>query len=134
VTRRSDLRPDEISHYGRLEARWRSQGELGEYASISRCEAKWERFVERVKNGYDNSQYEWRNDLASRSIVQRAIDELPYDLSRRLSARVRASDSEFKAFTTPVKQQYRTGDWWLDRLPLSLGPQLEKELGYLLES
>jgi hypothetical protein len=131
---RGKLRPDEISHYGRLEARCRSQGELGEYASISRCEAEWERFVERVKSGYDNNQDEWRNDLASRSIVQRAIDELPHDLSRRLAARVRAYDSEFKAFTTPVKQRYRTGNWWLDRLPLNLGPQLAEELGHLLES
>lgn len=123
------LRADEMAQYEKLEGRWRAEGELGPHSTINGCEAKWRWLVQQIEAGYDNSQDEWGNDLASRAIVQRAIGELPHSLARRLATRVHPSDERFRALTQRVKKQHRTGDWWRDRLPLNLGPQLREELG-----
>lgn len=82
--------PDEAEAYANLEERWRAEGCLSPIATIKRCEAKWRWLVEEVESGYDDDRYEWTNDLDSRRIIQRAIDELPKDLSARLAERVRS--------------------------------------------
>lgn len=79
--RLNEPEPDEAGPYEELESRWRSEGRLSPTATISGCEAKWRWFVDQARRGYDDNRYddrsEWTNDLASREIVQRAIDELP---------------------------------------------------------
>ncbi len=109
--RLNEPEPDEAVPYAELESRWRSEGRLSPVATISGCEAKWRWFVDQVRRGYDDNRYddrsEWTNDLASREIVQRAIDALPPDLAVRLEARVRPWDDMYRSVTRPVKS--RTG-------------------------
>jgi hypothetical protein len=124
--------PDEVEAHANLEARWRAEGRLSPVATIKWCEAKWQWLVEEVEAGYDDDEYEWENDLDSRTIIQRAIDELPSELSIRLADRVRSWDERFEATTRPVTHPFWSGGWWADRVPKKLGPILAADLaGYL---
>jgi hypothetical protein len=129
----ADPGPDEVQPYGELEARWRAEGQLSPVATITGCEAKWHWLVEQVEVGYDDMREEWENDLDSRLIVQRAIDELPEGLGERLAKRVRPWDERFRAATTPVARPYWRGGWWTDRVPLKMGPILTLDLVEFLE-
>jgi len=124
---------DEVRPYEELESRWRSEGQLSPVATISGCEAKWRWLVDQGRRGYDDNRYddrsEWTNDLTSRAIVQRAIDELPPDLAVRLEARVHTWDDNYRSITRPVRKPYWSGGWWFDRLPAVLGPKLAAALG-----
>jgi hypothetical protein len=97
-------------------------------ATIAGCEDKWHWLVEQVEADYDDTIDDWRNELDSRSIIQRAIDDPPKDLARRLSERVQPWDERFRAATRPVQRSYWTGGWWADRVPVNLGPILTKDL------
>jgi hypothetical protein len=125
--------PDEAGPYEELESRWRSEGRLSPTATISGCEAKWRWFVDQVRRGYDDNRYddrpEWTNDLASREIVQRAIDSYPPDLAVHLEDRARPWDDMYRRVTRPVKKPYWSGKWWFDRLPAAVGPKLTAALG-----
>jgi hypothetical protein len=127
--RLNEPEPDEAGPYEELESRWRTEGRLSPVATIGGCEAKWRWLVEEVRKGYDDDEYEWTNDLASRRIVQRAIDELPRDLALRLEDRVRPWDDVYRSVTRPVRRPYWSGGWWADRLPSTLGPKLAAALG-----
>jgi len=140
----SEPEPDEVEAYARLETRWRVEGRLSGTATIKRCEAKWQRLVMEIEDvvdsedvledGYDDSREEWGNDLDSRKIIQRAIDQLPPDLSARLADRVRPWDERFIAVTRPVTRPYWDGGWWADRVPAKLGPTLSAALAPFLDA
>ena len=123
-----DPAPDESEAYAKLEERWRAEERLSPVATIKWCEAKWQWLIEQVEAGYDDDKYEWENDLDSRTIIQRAIDELPAELSTRLAGRVRPLDERFEATTRPVTRPYWSGGWWADRVPTKLGPILAADL------
>jgi hypothetical protein len=125
----SEPAPDEVETYAHLEERWRAEGRLSPVATIKSCEAKWQWLVEEVEAGYDDDKYEWENDLDSRTIIHRAIDELPAQLSLRLADRVRSWDERFEASTRPVTRPFWSGGWWADRVPERLGPILGADLG-----
>lgn len=126
--RPSQPAPDEAETYAHLEGRWRAENRLSPTATIKWCEAKWQWLVEQIESGYDDDEYEWENDLDSRTIIQRAIDELPKELSIRLAERVRSFDDRFKSATRHVARPYWSGGWWADRVPTTLGPQLAADL------
>ena len=84
--------------------------------------------VEQVEAGYDDTIYDWQNDLDSRKVIQQAIDALPEDLGQRLADRVRPWDERFQAATRPAKQPYWSGGWWAERVPTRLGPILRADL------
>ncbi|MGH2528889.1 MAG: hypothetical protein ACRDH0_06105 [Actinomycetota bacterium] len=126
--RPSEPAPDEAGTYAHLEGRWRAENRLSPTATIKRCEAKWQWLVQQIEAGYDDDEYEWENDLDSRKIIQRAIDELPSDLAVRLAARVRPWDRRFMAATRAVEHPYWSGGWWADRVPAKLGPKLAADL------
>jgi hypothetical protein len=100
---------DEVEAYTNLEVRWREERRLSITATIAGCEDKWHWLVEQVEADYDDTIDDWRNELDSRSIIQRAIDDLPKDLARRLSERVQPWDERFRAATRPVQRSYWTG-------------------------
>jgi hypothetical protein len=68
----------------------------------------------------DDDNYEWDNDLASRIIAQRAIDELPAELSpaRRPG---RSWDERFEEATTPSRSPSAAADGGPIESPRSLG-------------
>ncbi len=122
--------------------RWRSRvppvdDDLGrrvvELLGIKRCEAIWHWLVREVENGYDDMCEEWQNDLDSRLIIERAIDQLPPDLSARLAERVRPWDDRFIEATRAVARPYWHGGWWADRVPKKIGPILSADLANYLD-
>jgi hypothetical protein len=108
----------------------------------------WERLSREVESGYDDSIYEYLNDIGSRDVLQVLISSLPESLSQPVAASIEASDDRFLASTIPVPSGKYLGagiihidapppidsvpggpsKWWYTRVPARPGEQLRKDL------
>lgn len=102
-------------------------------ASFRELVAGWETFVRQVERGYDDSIYEYTNDLSIRDRLQRVLAAAPPDLARKAEDLLRPADERFHAATRPSIRPVAPGvkgdraAWWF-RVPLKLLPELEQDL------
>ena len=92
----------------------------------------WARFVVTVERGYEDSIYEYANDLSTRDLIQAILDKAPSRLRGKLLAWIEPWDRRFFASTKPVDKSVRSsgeGDAapWHARVPIHLGVELEED-------
>jgi len=91
---------------------------------------KWSRFVTAVERGYDDSIYEYTNDLSVRDRLERVIACASPGLRAQLEGVLAAEDKRFEAATEeaarPLGVAY-TG-WWWRRVPLRRVGELAQDL------
>lgn len=95
---------------------------------------RWFWFVGAVEQGYDDSIYEYTNDLSVRDLLESVIDACPAPLGNRLMDRLGEWDGRFLKATAPWPKPLLTQEgseepsWWWVRVPVRLGTELEKDL------
>jgi hypothetical protein len=90
----------------------------------------WQRFVTAVERGYDDSIYEYTNDLTVRDRLERVVAGASPGLRAQLEHALAAADARFDAATEeaarPLGVTYTT--WWWQRVPRRLVGELAEDL------
>jgi hypothetical protein len=115
-----DLSPDERDELARLLAELAARS--GREDSLGAMLGRWSRFVTRVERGYDDSIYEYTNDLSVRDRLERVIVGAGPGLRAKIEGRVAADDRRFEAATEesarPLGEFGQNGPpWWWRRVP-----------------
>lgn len=93
----------------------------------------WDNFVSEVDEGYNNSIYEYTNDLSVRDLLQEIIDNSPSHLRDKMIAFVRISDERFRkaskeSYRSLLPDKEKSQGWWWFRVPIKLGSELKNDL------
>jgi hypothetical protein len=101
--------------------------------TLSSLTERWVRFVKAVEAGYDDSIYEYTNDLGVRNLLENVISACPPPLRIRLTAVLDVWDGRFlnatERLSRPLTQRRdENPGWWWFRVPLRLGFELQKDL------
>lgn len=126
MSARLDLGPDERDELARLLAG----------ASLHALLRDWAAFVSAVERGYDDSIYDYTNDLSARDALERVIAPAGPSLRAALEAVVTPDDRRFEAATTESARPLGEGrpNWWWRRVPRRPSAELADDLaslGYL---
>lgn len=94
---------------------------------------RWENFVSEVEKGYDNSIYEYTNDLSVRDLLQVVIDNSPLALRDKLIRALLIWDERFKKATEEsnrsiLSDKEKSPAWWWFRVPVNPGSELKTDL------
>ena len=120
MSARLELAPEERDELARL---------LGD-DSLGALLQDWSRFVTEVERGYDDSIYEYTNDLTIRDRLERVVAGASPGLRGRLQRALATDDSRFEAATEeaerPLGATYTT--WWWRRVPRRLVGELAEDL------
>lgn len=102
--------------------------------SLNRLLQQWSYFVSRVEQGYEETIYEYINDLSSRDALEEVLLKVPPSLSEKLLVLIQPLDERFNNVTQEVERPLlpsATGElpahWWF-RVPKMLGAELENDL------
>src|SRR5574340_1342421 len=85
----------------------------------------WDNFVSEVNEGYNDSIYEYTNDLSVRDLLQEIIDNSPSHLRDKMIAAVQISDELFRkaskeSYRSLLPDQEKSQGWWWFRVPIKL--------------
>ena len=103
--------------------------------SVSDLLRAWEAFVNQVVRGYEDSIYEYKNDLIRRDVIERAFDYMSPQLAERVRARLTSIDDRFFQATAPVakplqsEKDIASAPWWF-RIPRRLSAELAQDLRF----
>ena len=99
-------------------------------ATLGALLQEWARFVTAVERGYDDSIYEYTNDLTVRDRLERVIAGASPALRGQLEQALAADDGRFEAATEeaarPLGTTYTT--WWWRRVPIRRTGELAEDL------
>lgn len=93
----------------------------------------WSNFIRVVERGYDDSIYEYTNDLSVRDTLDRIIRELPESIGNKITELLQSLDARYNEATREVKKALAPGvkldasSWWF-RIPKKLCRELEDDL------
>jgi hypothetical protein len=95
---------------------------------------KWGDFVSKVEQGYDDSIYEYTNDLSIRDLIEEIMGQLPQTIKAKLLPLISKADERYFSSTRQVErplggnwQKEQTPSWWL-RIPINLKEELKRDL------
>ena len=95
---------------------------------------RWQDFVLQVEQGYQDSIYEYTNDLSVRDLLEEVLKECPQTLRKDLMPLIRPWDARFDNATKKTKQPVlphigqESLSWWWFRVPERLGKELKEDL------
>ena len=109
MTARLDLEPEQREELARLLGR----------DTLGALLRGWSDLVTQVERGYDDSIYEYTNDLSVRDRLERVVTGASPGLRAQLEGALAADDGRFEAATEeaarPLAATYTT--WWWRRVP-----------------
>jgi hypothetical protein len=120
MSARLDLNPDERDELARLLVELAERS--GREDSLGAMLGRWSHFVTQVERGYDDSIYEYTNDLSVRDRLERVIAGATPSLRAKLEGVLAADDRRFEAATEesarPLGAFGEAGPpWWWRRVP-----------------
>jgi hypothetical protein len=94
---------------------------------------RWEYFVSEVEEGYDDSIYEYTNDLSVRDLLQVVVDNSSLTLREKLIDALQICDERFQKATEESKRSVlpdkeKSQAWWWFRVPVKPGLELKNDL------
>lgn len=113
-------------------------GSLSEQAqqslSLKGLLESWKSFVERVEQGYQNSIYEYTNDLSTRDLLQKIVLGVSSTVRSELLKVLEPWDDKFYGATReivrpllPGPHEEKLNGWWF-RVPHKMGDDLKNDL------
>ncbi len=102
--------------------------------SLDRLLQRWEYFVSKVERTYNDSIYEYTNELSIRDIIEDMLSRSPDPLRDKVMALVQEDDNRFAEVTRPLQKticrsaKQREDYWWWLRIPKKLSKELENDL------
>ena len=92
----------------------------------------WDRFVGQVDRRYQQTLYDYRNRLDTRTIIQPSIDLLDIEIREAYTDALEPVDQRFRSATWDSARRWSStaqpGDWCASRLPLRIGDELARDL------
>ena len=90
----------------------------------------WSRLVTQVERGYDDSIYEYENDLSVRDRLERLVAGASPGLRVQLERALAADDGRFTAATEETERPLSSiwPGWWWRRVPLRRVGELAEDL------
>jgi hypothetical protein len=116
-----DLSPEERDELARL---------LGE-DSLGALLQRWSSFVTAVERGYDDSIYEYTNDLSVRDLLERLVTSAGPGLRAKLERALGEDDRRFTAATEETTRSLGGSTWWWQRVPSRRVGELADDLSSL---
>ena len=100
----------------------------GSAMTIRQLFKKWEQLVSEVERGYHMTVYDYTNDLSSRDIIERTMQDVSEDTRARIADIVGPLDERFKRCTETISDPLmsRDGFWWR-RVPLGLASEFQSQ-------
>lgn len=95
---------------------------------------KWKDFVSSIERGYDDSIYEYTNDLCIRDRLQKVINCSPQPGKNDLSILIKDVDNLYINVTLEIEKPILRGwgiipiGWWWLRIPKKLNEELKNDL------
>jgi hypothetical protein len=137
MSARLDLSPEEQDELARLLAELAERS--GREDSLDAMLHRWSGFVTQVERGYDDSIYEYTNDLSVRDRLERVAGGAGPGLRAKLEARLTDDDRRFEAASEEGARPLgefgeASPPWWWRRVPRRRGGELAEDLetlGYL---
>jgi hypothetical protein len=120
VSARLELAPEERDELARL---------LGD-DSLGALLQDWSRFVTEVERGYDDSIYEYTNDLSVRARLDRVIAGASAGLRAQLERALAEDDRRFAAATEEAARPLGSSRW-AQRVPTRRTGELAEDLAAL---
>ncbi len=102
--------------------------------TLSQLFQRWREFVTQVEQGYQDSIYEYTNDLSVRDLLEEILQEVPPSLREKLASWIRPWDARFDNATTRLERAIFSNlapkpcAWWWFRMPKRLDKELESDL------
>lgn len=127
----SSLDPDRRAELGRLLAELADRS--GREDSLDAMLRRWSHFVARVERGYDDSIYEYTNDLSVRDRLEQLVRGAGPGLRGVLESSLAGDDRRFETATQasarPLGQFRETAPpWWWLRVPRRRVGELAEDL------
>ena len=119
MSARLDLTPEEREQLGRVLAELATR--TGREDSLGAMLGRWRDFVTTVERGYDDSIYEYTNDLSVRDRLERLVQGAIAEDDRRFEAATQEADRPLGAFTEEAPT------WWR-RVPRRRVGELAEDL------
>lgn len=94
---------------------------------------KWSHFVIQVEQGYEDSIYEYTNDLSVRDLLDETLSKVPPSLHEKLVQEIQIWDKRFQEATREVRKPLLSSGtrkllpWW-SRIPKNLRGELKEDL------
>ena len=136
MSARLDLTPDQQAELAGLLAELAERS--GREDSLDAMLRRWRDFVARVERGYDDSIYEYTNDLSVRDLLERVVQGAGPGLRAKLEAALAEDDRRFEAATEegarPLGDFREASPPWWQRVPRRRTGELAEDLaslGYL---
>jgi hypothetical protein len=136
MSARLDLSPDDQQELARLLAALAEAS--GRERSFGGMLRGWSDLVTRVERGYDDSIYEYTNDLSVRDLLERVVQGAGPGLRAKLEAALAEDDRRFEAATEegarPLGDFREASPPWWQRVPRRRTGELAEDLaslGYL---
>lgn len=131
MSARLDLTPDERTELAGLLAGLAERS--GRADSLGAMLRDWSGFVTQVERGYDDSIYEYTNDLSVRDRLERIVAGAGPGLRAKLAAALAADDRRFDAATEEHTRPLgefgeTTPPWWWRRAPRRRTGELADDL------
>ena len=114
---------DFVAAFGQAVASRRSRGAR----TPTGIAQQWGEFVRAVEAGYDDSIYEFDNDLSVRGLIAHLLSDpaiLAHAESSWFLDSVESIDEKFRSLLTRVPIRDLEGPWWRSHLPRMAGAEL----------
>lgn len=127
----SDFSPEEIHTIDSII--WKLSKHANSRHSLTILLTKWHDFVTQIEVGYNNSIYDYTNELSIRDVLEELLEQLPNEIKGKLSTVLKPLDDRYMEATNRIQRslslnpQRKAQSWWY-RIPKRLGPELRADL------